>query len=94
MLAGTVVEGVWGDISATQNDHFNTINVNGEKYRLDNVAKDWQDFEDITVAYNDFNTICNPLPQYSFRAIDIDGGGDIDVIVVTLCCAEDHQCGD
>ena len=55
-VGGTVVEGVWGDISATQNDHFNTINVNGEKYRLDNVAKDWQDFEDITVAYNDFNT--------------------------------------
>ena len=81
-VGGTVVEGVWGDISATQNDHFNTINVNGEKYRLDNVAKDWQDFEDITVAYNDFNTYGNPLPQYSFRAIDIDGGGDIDVIVV------------
>ena len=79
---GTVVEGVWGDISATQNDHFNTINVNGEKYRLDNVAKDWKDFESITVAYNNFTTYHDLRDQYSFRAIDIDGGGDIDVIVV------------
>ena len=79
---GTVVEGVWGDISATQNDHFNTINVNGEKYRLDNVAKDWKGFESITVAYNNFTTYHDLRDQYSFRAIDIDGGGDIDVIVV------------
>ena len=84
---GTVVEGVVGDISGVGNDHFNTILVNGEKYRLDNVAKDMDEVWDITCGYNQYNELgANNGPevhdQYSFRAIDQDGGGDIDVIVV------------
>ena len=83
---GTVVEGVVGDISGVGNDHFNTILVNGEKYRLDNVAKDMDEVWDITCGYNQYNELgANNGPevhdQYSFRAIDQDGGGDIDVIV-------------
>ena len=84
---GNVVEGVVGDISGVGNDHFNTILVNGEKYRLDNVAKDMDEVWDITCGYNQYNELgANNGPevhdQYSFRAIDQDGGGDIDVIVV------------
>ena len=90
---GTVVEGVVGDISGLRNDHFNTIVVDGAKYTLDNTAKDWDNFWSIACGYNQYNergfwgfpgagarhTI---FDQYSFRAIDQDGGGDIDVIVV------------
>ena len=90
---GTVVEGVVGDISGLHNDHFNTIVVDGAKYTLDNTAKDWDNFWSIACGYNQYNeqgfwgipgagarhTI---FDQYSFRAIDQDGGGDIDVIVV------------
>ena len=84
---GTVVEGVVGDISGVGNDHFNTILVNGEKYRLDNVAKSMDEVWDITCGYNQYKELgTNNGPevhdQYSFRAIDQDGGGDIDVIVV------------
>ena len=106
---GTVVEGVIGDITGIDNDHFNSFKVNGTKYLLDNVAKDWWDFADITVAYNNWrmpthyaelgnfvdheddtsNVIKNTsdealdiFNQYAFRAIDLDGGGDVDVIVV------------
>ena len=106
---GTVVEGVIGDITGIDNDHFNSFKVNGTKYLLDNVAKDGWDFADITVAYNNWdmpthyaelgnfvdhqddtndgikNTSDEALDifnQYAFRAIDLDGGGDVDVIVV------------
>ena len=106
---GTVVEGVIGDITGIDNDHFNSFKVNGTKYLLDNVAKNWWDFADITVAYNNWrmpthyaelgnfvdheddtsNVIKNTsdealdiFNQYAFRAIDLDGGGDVDVIVV------------
>ena len=106
---GTVVEGVIGDITGIDNDHFNSFKVNGTKYLLDNVAKDWWDFADITVAYNNWampthyaelgnfvdhqddtndsikNTsdkVLDIFNQYAFRAIDLDGGGDVDVIVV------------
>ena len=84
---GTVVEGVVGDISGVGNDHFNTILVNGEKYRLDNVAKSMDEVWDITCGYNQYKELgTNNGPevhdQYSFRAIGQDGGGDIDVIVV------------
>ena len=90
---GTVVEGVVGDISGQHNDHFNTIVVDGAKYTLDNTAKDWDNFWSIACGYNQYDeqgfwgipgagarhTI---FDQYSFRAIDQDGGGDIDVIVL------------
>ena len=90
---GTVVEGVVGDISGLRNDHFNTIVVDGAKYTLDNTAKDWDNFWSIACGYNQYDeqgfwgipgagarhTI---FDQYSFRAIDQDGGGDIDVIVL------------
>ena len=84
---GTVVEGVVGDISGVGNDHFNTILVNGEKYRLDNVAKSMDEVWDITCGYNQYKELGTGNgpevhDQYSFRAIDQDGGGDIDVIVV------------
>ena len=88
---GTVVEGVWGDISGTNNNNNNTINVNGTTYRLDNVANDQPaNYEAITIAYNNYfnstetslDTYTATYDQYSFRAIDQDGGGDIDVIVV------------
>ena len=106
---GTVVEGVIGDITGIDNDHFNSFKVNGNKYLLDNVAKNPWDFADITVAYNNWhmpthyaelgnfvdhqddtnddikNTSDEALDifnQYAFRAIDLDGGGDVDVIVV------------
>ena len=83
---GTVVEGVVGDIGGLDNDHFNTITVNGQKYTLDNVAKDWENFWGITCGYNQYDELFGfrhtDYDQYSFRAIDQDGGGDIDVIVV------------
>ena len=106
---GTVVEGVIGDITGIDNDHFNSFKVNGTKYLLDNVAKDWWDFADITVAYNNWampthyaelgnfvdhqddtnddikdtsDKVLDIFNQYAFRAIDLDGGGDVDVIVV------------
>ena len=87
---GTVVEGVVGDIGGVSNTHFNTITVNGQKYTLDNVANDWDAVWDITCGYNQYNELGtgwwhdgpDVRDQYSFRAIDQDGGGDIDVIVV------------
>ena len=84
---GTVVEGVVGDIEGLNNDHFNTIVVDGAKYTLDNVAKNRDAFWNITCGYNQYGELgVNNGPevhdQYSFRAIDQDGGGDIDVIVV------------
>ena len=82
---GTVVEGTIGDIGGTSNTHFNTITVNGQKYTLDNVANDWEDLWSITCGYNQyFNSGWGDVnyDQYAFRAIDQDGGGDIDVIVV------------
>lgn len=76
-----------------KNDHFNTIEVNGETYRLDNTAKDWDTFWSIACGYNQYgeqgfwgfpgagarHTIYD---QYAFAGIDQDGGGDIDVVVV------------
>ena len=84
---GTVVEGVVGDIGGVSNDHFNTITVNGQKYTLDNVAKNPDEIWDITCGYNQYDELGtgngpDVRVQYSFRAIDQDGGGDIDVIVV------------
>lgn len=82
---GAVVSGVIGDIGGINNDHFNTITVNGVKYRLDNVAKDAEEVWDITVAYNDYSNEYfdgDVKVQYAFTAIDQDGGGDIDKIVV------------
>ena len=90
---GTVVEGVVGDISGLRNDHFNTIVVDGAKYTLDNTAKDWDNFWTIACGYNQYGeqgfwgipgagARHTAYAQYSFRAIDQDGGGDIDVIVV------------
>ncbi|MDY3014729.1 MAG: S-layer homology domain-containing protein [Evtepia sp.] len=78
---GTVVEGVYGDINFN-NTNSNTFTVNGQKYRLDNVVGD---MTAITVLYNGidddaFDAIV--FPQYSFRAIDLDGGGDVDLFVV------------
>ena len=58
---------------------------NGQKYTLDNVANDWEDLWSITCGYNQyFNSGWGDVnyDQYAFRAIDQDGGGDIDVIVV------------
>ena len=79
---GTVVEGVWGDIGgANANGNTNTFTVNGQKYRLDNVVGD---MATIAVPYNGFDDLGNnvrALDQYSFRAIDLDGGGDVDLIV-------------
>ena len=77
---GTVVEGVWGDIGGA-NANGNTFTVNGQKYRLDNVVGD---MATIAVPYNGFDDLGNnvrDLDQYSFRAIDLDGGGDVDLIV-------------
>ena len=75
-----VVEGVWGDIGGA-NANRNTFTVNGQKYRLDNVVGD---MATIAVPYNGFDDLGNnvrALDQYSFRAIDLDGGGDVDLIV-------------
>ena len=90
---GTVVEGTIGDIGGVSNDHFNTITVNGQKYTLDNVAKDMDNLLSIACGYNQYNELGFwgwpgrgarhiAYEQYSFRAIDQDGGGDIDTIVV------------
>ncbi|MDY4171824.1 MAG: S-layer homology domain-containing protein, partial [Evtepia sp.] len=82
---GVVVSGAIGDIEGIANDHFNTITVDGVKYRLDNVAKDADALWDITVAYNDYTGKYfdgDVKVQYAFSAIDQDGGGDIDKIVV------------
>ena len=92
---GVVVEATIGDISdkGNGNDHFNTIDVNGTTYRLDNTAKDWDNFWSIACGYNQYgeqgfwgfpgagarHTVYD---QYTFVGIDQDGGGDIDVIVV------------
>ena len=77
---GVVVEGVVGDIGGLNNNNANTFTVNGQKYRLDNVVGD---MASVAVPYNgfdDFNNV-DPLEQYSFRAIDLDGGGDVDLFV-------------
>ena len=79
---GTVVEGVMGDIDFN-NANLNTFTVNGQKYRLDNTTND---ITRIAVAYNGVDdlflgTTTSALDQYSFRAIDLDGGGDVDLIV-------------
>lgn len=104
---GVVVSANIGDISdmGDKNDHFNTIEVNGETYRLDNTAKDWDTFWSIACGYNQYgeqgfwgfpgagarHTIYD---QYAFVGIDQDGGGDIDVVVVyPYAGPEDHQCG-
>ena len=52
-----VVSDVWGNVSGIDNTHFNTVNISGQKYRLDNVAKDWADIYDESnmVAFNDYN---------------------------------------
>ena len=90
---GTVVEGTLGDISefdGTSIDASTSIKVNGQSYRLDNVVGD---AANVTIAFNGFddysrpgasNTYTNPVlkDQYSFRAIDLDGGNDIDLFVV------------
>lgn len=51
-----VVSDVWGNVSAIDNTHFNTVKISGQKYRLDNVAKDWPGIFDESnmVAYNDY----------------------------------------
>ena len=82
---GTVVEGVIGDIDGN-NDNDNYFTVNGQKYRLDNVA---EDFSELYIPYNGLDDILRNLgandvevlDQYSFRAIDLDGGNDVDLIV-------------
>ena len=53
---GVVVSANIGDISdmGDKNDHFNTIEVNGETYRLDNTAKDWDTFWSIACGYNQY----------------------------------------
>ena len=53
---GVVVSANTGDISdmGDKNDHFNTIEVNGETYRLDNTAKDWDTFWSIACGYNQY----------------------------------------
>lgn len=55
--AAIVVSDVWGNVSAIDNTHFNTIKVSGVKYTLDNVAKDWPGIFDESnmVAYNDYD---------------------------------------
>lgn len=55
--AAIVVSDVWGNVSAINNTHFNTIKVSGVKYTLDNVAKDWPGIFDESnmVAYNDYD---------------------------------------
>ena len=54
--AAIVVSDVWGNVSGINNTHFNTIKVDGVKYRMDNVAKDWSSIysEENMVAYNDY----------------------------------------
>ena len=90
---GVVVEATIGDISGTDNDHFNSIDVNGTTYRLDNTAKDWDNFWTIACGYNQYGeqgfwgipgagARHTAYDQYTFAGIDQDGGGDIDVIVV------------
>ena len=76
---GTVVEGVWGDVEFNNNNN-NTFTVNGQKYRLDNVVGD---MASIAVPYNGFDDTnrANVRVQYSFRAIDLDGGNDVDLFV-------------
>ena len=76
---GTVVEGVWGDVEFNNNNN-NTFTVNGQKYRLDNVVGD---MDSVAIPYNGFddNNNVNVRDQYAFRAIDLDGGNDVDLIV-------------
>ncbi len=75
--AAIVVSDVWGNVSAINNTHFNTIKVSGVKYTLDNVAKDWPGIFDESnmVAYNDYDnnffTGLNRNP--AFQNIDRDG---------------------
>ena len=91
---GTVVEGNLGDIDEFTGGTINastSIRVNGQSYRLDNVVGD---AANVTIAFNGFddftrpgaasNAYTNPTLEeyYSFRAIDLDGGGDIDLFVV------------
>jgi len=87
---GVVTTGVWVDVDRGSNDYSNTIEINDVKYRLDNVSKNSPALK--VVGYNQFNSElytssgaideAKVLPQYSFTAIDIDGGGDIDLFVV------------
>ena len=93
---GVVVEATIGDIdtdSLINDNHFNSINVNGTTYRLDNTAKDWDNFWTIACGYNQYGeqgfwgipgagARHTAYAQYTFAGIDQDGGGDIDVIVV------------
>ena len=90
---GTVVEGTLGDISEFDGisiDASTSIKVNGQSYRLDNVVGD---AANVTIAFNGFDDYSRPgasrtytdpvlKDQYSFRAIDLDGGNDIDLFVV------------
>ena len=71
---GVVVEGVWGDIDDVQNAHFNTITVDGQKYTLDNVAKDMDELWDSTCGYNRYGQL-NVRYTGAYADPDIDRYG-------------------
>ncbi len=79
--AAIVVSDVWGNVSAIDNTHFNTIKVSGVKYTLDNVAKDWPSIFDESnmVAYNDYDN--NFFVGYNHDPITA-GGKDARVSLV------------
>ncbi|MCI6989920.1 MAG: S-layer homology domain-containing protein [Clostridiales bacterium] len=71
---GVVVEGVWGDIDDVWNAHFNTITVDGQKYTLDNVAKDMDELWDSTCGYNRYGQL-NERYTGAYTDPDIDRYG-------------------
>ena len=71
---GVVVEGVWGDIDDVRNAHFNTITVDGQKYTLDNVAKDMDELWDSTCGYNRYGQL-NERYTGAYTDPDIDRYG-------------------
>ncbi|MBR3752144.1 MAG: S-layer homology domain-containing protein [Ruminiclostridium sp.] len=77
-----VVSDVWGNVSGIDNTHFNTVNISGQKYRLDNVAKDWADIyaESNMVAFNDYDN--HFFVGYNHDPITTPGGDDARVSLV------------
>ena len=82
-VGGVVVTGTMGDIEQVD---ANTISVDGQEYELDNLPAENRGFLSIIHGYNQYNNEIgwryDQLQQYAFTAIDQDGGGDIEAIVV------------
>ena len=76
---GALVNDVWGNLEYTNGD--TTLTIDGQKYRIDNVkgeaTLEFFAYNNYTDGYDQY-----AKDQYAIRAIDQDGGGDIDVIVV------------